>query len=191
MNGSAKAGMSLTLVGIAAVAMYGWIVSPHVRYLSAVQRYESVVTKAAEEKRTLCVDLGAKRRQLKETEARLDTLRAGVFNPEEAEDFLGNLETLGRKAGCFVTSVSFDAERGGARAPRSSKPAVTRARRASLTVSGRYDQIIALLNDLQTRPQGVSIDSCQIQLIDARSARLECKVALTIWVLCAGEESDE
>jgi Tfp pilus assembly protein PilO len=187
LNRSAKTAMSASLVAIAAVAMYGWMVAPHVRYLYAVQDYEPVVQKAAKERSTLCQALGTKRRQLDSLRTELTALQAELFTPSQARDLFGDVETLCRAAGCSVVSVSFDSQSGGSRSPASSGPAVVMARRVHLAVSGRYDQIVTLLSQIQARPQRVCIDSCRVELFDLRSAGLKCDITMTLWVLCVGE----
>jgi Tfp pilus assembly protein PilO len=191
LNRSAKAVLSVSLIVVAGIAMYNWIVSPHVGYLYAVQDYEPVVKEAAKEKNLLHRALGVKRRKLDAMQVELSILRAKLFTPDEARDFFGNVEALGRKAGCAVSSVDFDFKGGESRNQTSPDPAVTLAYRANLTVLGRYDRIIAFLNDLQTRPQRVCIDPCRIELVDIQSAGLKCDVTVTISVICVGEDPND
>jgi hypothetical protein len=191
LNRSAKAAMSVSLVAVAAVAMYGWMVAPHVRYLYAVQEYGPVVQKAANERRILQQALGAKRRKLDAVQTELTGLRAEMFTLDEARDFFGDMESLCRKTGCTVSSVSFDTQSARPRAPASPGPVVIIVtRRVHLAVLGRYDQVVMLLNEIHARPQRVCIDSCRVELVDFRSAGLKCDITMTLWVLCVGENPD-
>ena len=180
----------MALLAIAAVAMYGWIVSPHVSYLHAVQRYEPVLAEATKEKKLLSAGLAAKRRRLEQVQTQLTAARAGLFTPEQAQDFFGGIDDLCRKSGCTVTAIHFDSDRD-PRTAGAPKPAMVQTRRAGLTASGGYPQIVALLHDLQARPQRVVIDSCRIELSDARSGRVKCDVTMIIWVISTEEDSDD
>jgi len=188
---SARVAISTLLVVVAGAGMYAWMVSPHVSYLHAVQKCAPVVEDVAEEKRALCRILGAKRRRLGAMQAELSTLRAGLFTPEEARDFFANIESVCRKAGCSVTSVSFDSRSRKSRSGVSLDPVVILARRVDLTVMARYDQIVALLRDFQARPQRVHIDSCRIELVDFRRTELKCDLTMILWVINAGEDPDD
>jgi Tfp pilus assembly protein PilO len=191
LKGSTRGAMSVALVAVLAVAMYGWLVSPHVGYLRAVQAYEPVVKEAATQKEILDKALEAKQRRLDAMRAELTELRAVLFTAEEARDFFGGMEALCRKAGCAVTSVDFDVRSGRHRAQASPEPVVAQACQSALTILGRYDQIVSLLNDLQTRPQRVCIDVRRMELADAHSTGLKCEATVTVWVICAGENPDD
>jgi hypothetical protein len=177
--------MSVSLVAIAAVAMYGWMVAPHVRYLYAVQRYEPAVQNAGKQRSLLRQALGTKRRKLEASQTELATLRSLVFTPEEARDFFDGMESLCRQTGCTVISANFDSPSGGSRPSASRDRDVTATRRIHLIAAGRYDQIVAMLNQLQARPQRVHIDACRVEL-DLTSGELKCDMTMTLWVLCVG-----
>jgi hypothetical protein len=187
LGNSTRTTMSMSLIAVATIAMYGWIVSPHVAYLHAVQKYEPVVKEVAKEKDNLCTALGMKQRRLQAMQSELSTLRGRLFTPQEAQSFLGGLEASCQKAGCGVTSIEFPGDGSRPEAAKATEPPVVRVRRANLVVLGRYDQIVGLLEHLQNRPQQVSIDSCRIELLDVASARLKCDLTMTIWIACAEE----
>jgi len=191
LGNSTQTAMSISLIAIVGIAMYGWIVSPHVAYLHAVQKYEPVVKEAAKEKDNLCTALGLKQRRLQAMQSELSKLRSRLFTPEEGQDFLGGLEAPCQKAGCGVASIGFPGDSSWSGAAKATEPSFVQVRRANLAVLGRYDQIVALLEHLQDRPQQVSIDSCRIELLDVASARLKCDLTMTIWVACAGEDPDD
>ncbi len=190
LGDSTRTTMSVSLVAVAAIAMYGWIVSPHVAYLQAVQKYEPVVRQVAKEKSNLCTALGLKQRRLRTMQSELSILRGRLFTPEEAQSFLGGLEASCQKAGCGVTAIEFPGDSSRPEASKASEPSIVQVRRANLAVLGRYGQIVALLEQLQDRPQQVSIDSCRIEILDVASAWLKGDLTMTIWVTCAEESPD-
>jgi len=191
LGNSTRTTMSMSLIAVAAIVMYGWIVSPHVAYLHAVQKYEPVVKEAAREKNNLCTALGLKQRRLQAMQSELSKLRSRLFMPEEAQGFLGGLEASCQKAGCGVTSIEFPGDGSRPEAAKATEPPVVQVRRANLVALGRYDQIVALLEHLQDRLQQVSIESCRIELLDVTSARLKCDLTVAIWIACAGEDPND
>jgi hypothetical protein len=100
LKGSTRGAMSVALVAILAVAMYGWLVSPHVGYLRAVQAYEPAVKEAAAQKEILDKTLRAKQQKLDAVHAELTELRAMLFTPEEARDFFGEMKRSAAKRRC-------------------------------------------------------------------------------------------
>jgi Tfp pilus assembly protein PilO len=188
---STRTTMSMSLIAIAGIAMYGWIVSPHVAYLHAVQKYEPVVKEVAKEKDDLCTALGLKQQRLQTMQSELSKLRDRLFTPDEAQGFLDSLETSCQKAGCSVTSIEFPGDGSRAETAKATELPVVQVRRANLVVIGQYGQIVALLERLQDRPQQVGTDSCRIELLDVASARLKCDLTMTIWVACIGGDPND
>lgn len=188
---STRTTMSMSLIAVAAIAMYGWIVSPHVAYLHAVQKYGPVVKEVAKERDTLCTALGGKQRRLQAMLGELSELRGRFFTPEEAQGFLGSMEALCQQAGCGITSIESLVDSSRPQNGNAAEPPLVQVRRANLVALGRYDQIVAFLQRLQDRPQQVCIDSCRIELLDLASARLKCDVAMSIWVACGGEDPND
>ena len=187
LDSSTKTVMSVALIAAAAVAGYGWILSPHVAYLQAVQQYEPVVKNVTSQKNTVCGALGAKRRRLETLQSELSTLRVKFFTPAQATAFLSSLERLAEQNGCNVTSVDFVFDNSALGAGTSSDLPAMATHCANLTLFGQYDDLIGLFEQWQHRSQEVWVDSCRIELSDIRTGQLQCDVGLAIWVV-AGEE---
>lgn len=191
LNGSGKRVMSAALVVVAAIAIYGWVLSPHVAYLHAVQRYEPAVETVADKKDTVCKALGVKRRELRRVQSELGTLRNRFFTASEATAFFSNLELLSEETGCVITSLDFVFETGLPRATASSDLPTLVAHRANLTALGRYGDLIEFLRGLQGHRQEVQVASCRIEAFDGRSGLLKCDVAVAIWVVTNMEDSTD
>ena len=185
MRSSTRDAFSIALVVIGAAAMYNWILSPHVGYLRAVQRYQPVVDEMARETSLIHATLAGKRQQLQTTRRELTEIRGSLFTGVEAKAFLGDLQSFVEQTGCKVIAADFtspsDDQAGQTREPKERPPAI--ASRVDLTVTGLYDQIIALLNRLQTNPKKIWVDSCRMRLSEPRSERLECRLSLTLYAL--------
>jgi hypothetical protein len=184
-----KTSTSVALVAIVVVAGYGWIVSPYVTYLHAVQRCEPVVQQTLEKKNTMSNALGQKRRQLETVRAREVVLRDRFFTPARSRLFFADLEGWCVAVGCKVLALdcAFGAEPVHGNGPADG-PTVTR-HRAHLVVSGPYQALVGLLERLQTSPQQVGIDTCRMELSDVRTGRLRCELTLSIWVIPDEEDA--
>jgi len=180
---SARTAMAAALVVVAAVATYGWTVSPHLAYLQAVQSYEPVVKNVADRKRDVADALAAKRRDLQTLEDEFAMLRRRCFTPVQARQFFASVDRLAQETDCAVASADFVFEHPrGEQETAPDRPAVV-IHRAHLTVLGGYDGLLDWLERLQRRPQEVCIDSFSLELVDGRSGRLKCHLTAAIWVV--------
>ena len=191
LDRSTRTAMVTALMVVAAIAVYGWTVSPHLAYLQAVQSYEPVVKNVADKKRGVAKALGAKRRTLQKRRGELAALHQRCFTPDEAIEFFGQLERRAQEAGCSVTSVDFTFERRAPTQPTASDRPIVVAHRANLTVSGVYDGVIKWLDYLQGRPQAVYIDTCSLEFSDTGSRGLKGDLTIVILIgLDPGDSSD-
>ena len=58
LNRSSRNSIFAALIVIAGVAMYNWIVSPHVTYLYAAQKYDSAMDKIVEKNKAILCLIG-------------------------------------------------------------------------------------------------------------------------------------
>lgn len=187
MKGPRRNAVSIALVLIGAAAMYNWILSPQVGYLRAVQRYQPVVGEMAEETERIGKTLDEKRRKLWTLQDELAQTRNSLFTPAEAKSFLGSVESFVGQTGCKPITADFSSAGQGRPAREAKESAPVAVSHVDLTVAGQYDQVVTLLERLQTHPKRIWIDSCGLKLADMRSGRLECKLALTLYALCEEE----
>ena len=185
---STQKAMSVALIVAAAIAGYGWILSPHLAYLHAVQRYEPAVEDMTVRKNDVCTALGTKRRRLETVSSELATLRVKFFTPTQATAFFSRLEALAEKTGCTVTSVDFVFDNRALDSEASPAQPALALHRAKLTVVGQYNDLIGLFEQLQHRSQEVWIDSCRMELADVRTGKLKCNVTVAISVLAYEED---
>ena len=189
MRRSTKGAFSIALFAIGAAAMYNWILSPHVGYLRAVQRYQPVVDEVARETRLINKTLDRKHQQLRTMQRELAGICESLFTGVEAKAFLGSLQSFVEQTGCKVVAADFtpppDARAGQVHESKERPPAT--ASHVNLIVTGLYDQILALLGQLQTNPKRVWVDSCGMKLSELRSGRLECRLSLTLYALSEKE----
>ncbi len=183
LNSSSRNAITTALIFIAAVAMYNWMVAPHVNYLFAVQRYEAVVDNIAHEKEIIIKALERNKANLQQLTDQLTSVRNSFFTPAEAKTFFSNLEAIAKDTDCILQSLNFTKQDRGVAFKRSQDDLHISAESATLSFIGSYDNIIAFLNKLQNRIQKVWIGSIRLRIFDIQSAKLKCDTTITIYVV--------
>lgn len=170
--------MALFLIGV--VALYNRVISPHMGYLHAVQRLEPVVTRMAEELDAVGSARDEKLATMRDLRAELARVQEGLFPHQEAQTFIQDLPTTVAKAGCLIGAADFSVDVEETDDPNTS--VVIEALHADCTIVGHYDEITALLQLLRQNRRKVWVDSCQIDLVDPHSERLDCQLGLTLYI---------
>jgi Tfp pilus assembly protein PilO len=178
INRSHRRVLLISLVVIAAVAMYGWILSPYTSQLLAAQKYNYTLDSAIHKTGVMGTLLEVKEAKTGELTKKSDQLRNQLFTPQEARQFFSSLPAAVRQTGCVTQSVSTapEAQRGS----QSDSSGIV-AKNATVTVIGGYNNIIKFLEGLQTSEHKVWIESVRI---DAGGAgKLKCQVLLTLYCI--------
>jgi hypothetical protein len=183
LNRSSRNSVFAALIVIAGVAMYNWIVSPHVTYLYAAQKYASAVGKIVEKNKAITRELDGKKKELGKLRDQYSQCLGLLFTPDEAKEFFGDLQTIPEETGCTVYSLNLVVGKAGLKDKRSEDTSGMVANSAILSVSGQYNNIMKLLEKLQNRPQKVWVDSFKIEIIDFGSAQLKCNMTITIYTI--------
>lgn len=180
LNRSSRSAVFAALIIIAAIATYKRIVAPHATYLFAAQQYESVLGNVVKKNKVIHNTIKVKKKKLEESREQFARLKSTLFTPNEAKEFLSNLEVTVKETDCAVYSLNFGA----------SKPVLENkqnkgisANRATLVVIGVYDNIIRLVEKLQMRTQGVWINSLKMEPLDGDFTRLKCDMTITIYTI--------
>jgi Tfp pilus assembly protein PilO len=167
----------VSLVVIAAVAMYRWILSPYTGQLLAAQKYNYALDSAIRKAGVMETLLEAKKAKTVELTKESDRLRNQLFTPQEVRQFFASLPIAVRQTGCVTQSVSTVPEQRGSQNDSSGIV----AKKAVVTVIGGYNEIIKFLEGLQTSEHKVWIESVRI---DAGGAgKLKCQVLLTLYCI--------
>jgi cell division protein ZapA (FtsZ GTPase activity inhibitor) len=173
------------LIIIATIAMYDWIVAPHVTCLSASQRYDSVVSKAVEKNEAVARDVATKTKRLEELYRQLAESRSTLFTPDEAKAFFSDLQAVSEETGCTVHSLNLvvSGPSSGNKQKQSEDTSGIVANSATLTVSGQYNSIIRLVEKLQNHAKRIWMNSFKMETIDFGSAQLKCDMTITIYTI--------
>ena len=186
-NRSSRQAVFAALVLIVAVAMYNWIVAPHVTYLRAVQTYDPVVDRVAQEKASIKDLLIGRRKMLEDLEAQFARMRQVVYTGEQARQLFGDIEAMAAEYKCTVTTVDSASDRstrivGGDPESLRLEPVDT-----SVTITGAYDGIRAFLDRLQAQPRKIWVRSLTMEPVGADVQRLRCRIHLGIYVILEKE----
>jgi Tfp pilus assembly protein PilO len=184
LNRSTRNIVFTALIIIATIAMYNWIVAPHVTCLSAAQGYESAVSKAVEKNKVIARDVATKTKRLEELHEQFAKSRSALFAPDEAKAFFSDLQAVAEEAGCTVHALNLVGNKPSSRDKRETEDTsgIT-ANSATLTVSGRYNSIFGLVEKLQNHAKKIWMDSFKIETINSDSAQLKGDMTITIYTI--------
>ena len=124
--------------------------------------------------------VGTKKKELQQLQHKSQLIDAGLFDDVEAKQFFSGIQTAAEQTKCVINSLKFpqDVRLSGTSGPSQGTYVV--ASRVTLSVTGGYRNIVALINKLQERPEQVWIDSLSIRLVSDRL--LSCDMTITIYV---------
>jgi len=184
LSRSSRNAVSASLVLIAAIAMYNWIVAPRADYLSAAQQYESAMEKVVNKNKTIVNKVKIKKKKLQELNEQSAQLQSTLFTPEQAREFFSDLQAISEETGCIVYSINLITNKQNPNKDgqlQDTAGIVTKS--AVLSVVGVYRNITKLIERLQSRTQKVWIDSVRLRSLDNRSDQPRCDITITICAL--------
>jgi hypothetical protein len=184
LSRSSRNAVSASLILIAALAMYSWIVAPRTKYLSAAQHYELVMDNMVKKNKTIENRVNIKKKKLQELQEQSAQLQSTLFTSNQAREFFSDLQAISEQTGCIVYSVNlitYNPNPIKDRQLQDSAGIVTKS--AVLSVVGVYKNITNLINRLQSRTQKVWIDSVKVQALNNNSDRPRCDITITICAL--------
>lgn len=174
------------LVIIATIAMYNWIVAPHVTHLFAAQQYESAVSRAVEKNKAAIREVKAKKQKLEELTKQLAISRNALLTPEEVKEFFSDLQTIVEEADCTVHSLNIvmrESSSGNDRKQQTKDSLNIVANSAMLSVVGQYKNIIGLVERLQNHTKRIWMDSFKIENINLDSSQLKCDMTIVVYTI--------
>jgi len=189
LNRSSRNATSASLIVIAALAMYNWIVAPHATYLSAAQRYESVTDNIVKKNKVIGNRVKTKKMKLQELREQSAQLQSTLFTPDQAREFFSDLQAISEETGCIVYSVNLITSRPGPKGGQSKDTSGVVTKSAALSVIGVYRNITKLMGRLQARTQKVWIDSVKVRTLDYSLDRPRCDITITICVITDKENT--
>jgi len=190
LSRSSRNAVSASLVLIAAIAMYNWIVAPCADNLSAAQQYEAAMEQVVNKNKTIVNKVKIKKKKLQELNEQSAQLQSTLFTPEQAREFFSDLQAISEQTGCIVYSINLIANKQNPNKDgqlQDTAGIVTKS--AVLNVVGVYKNITKLIKRLQSRTQKVWIDSVRLRSLDNKSDQARCDITITICALTDKESA--
>lgn len=166
---------------IAVVAFYNHFVAPHRNYLQAAQTYKTLAGTLDRKNRSIAGYVETKKQELQQLQHKSQLIDAGLFDNVEARKFFSGIQTAAEQTKCVINSLKFPQDGRQGSTSSSSEAPYVEASRVTLSVTGGYRNIVALINKLQNRPERVWIDSLRIK--STEGSLLSCNMAITIHVM--------
>jgi len=180
---SSKNAVFAALVIIETIALYNWIVTPHVNYLRAEQRYESAIDELAKRNQTINNNVTDKKKELEELQEKFKYIRIKLFDLVKAKEFFSDMQAMAEVTNCVIYSLNFSPTDSALNAGKLEVRSHITANHATLSVVGAYRDIVALINKLQGRSRQVWIDSISIEPVGSNTNQLRCDIVVTIYVI--------
>ena len=189
LNHTSKNAVSASLIIIAVIAMYNWIVAPRAKYLSAAQQYGSAMQTVVEKNKIIETKVNIKKKQLQQLQQQSEQLQSTLFTPEKAREFFSDLQAISEETGCIVYSVNLITNKQNPNDGQLEDSTGIDTKSAVLSVVGVYRNISRLIQRLQARTQKVWIDSIRLRTISYNSDQPRCDIAITICTLADREST--
>ena len=183
LNSRSRNAISAALIVITTIVLYGRLVTPHVMYLYATQEYGYVLSDMIKTGKIVKSAVEIKKKKLKELGGRFAYLQNALFSVKEAKEFFSDIQAISEEAGCAVYSLNFATGDQRSEAKQSEDASGIAVQTAMLSVIGRYNDIIGLVERLRMRPQRVCIDSFRMTSHSDGSGRLKCDITVTIYTI--------
>lgn len=178
-----------SLIVIASLAMYSWIVAPQAAYLSTVQGYESAMSNLMKKNELVGNNVNVKRKKLQKLYEQSTQLQDTLFTSDKAREFFSDLQAISEQTGCVVHSLNMISNTPNPKDKQLEDSSGVATKSAVLSVVGVYKNIARLIKRLQARPQKVWIDSIKVQTIEHNSDRPRCDITITICVIADKENN--
>jgi hypothetical protein len=169
---------------IAVFGLYRWILAPHTEQLLAAQKYNSTLDEAIRKVGFLGSVQEMKKSKIEELTKEANHQRNQLFTPQEVRQFFASLPAVINQAGCIVQSVSSVPE---TQKNQQNDGSGIAARKASVSFTGGYNEIIKLFESLRDSEKKVWIESLKIDTGGA--GKLKCQILLTLYCIERVESS--
>ena len=191
---SSRIAFSAAIIAITAVAAYNWMVSPHTKYLHAVQQYKLMTSDIARKNQIIKAREAIKKKEIEKLRTELANTQTSLFTPDEAKRFFGSIEACCKEANCMIYSINFLSGNlnvlsvPAASQKRSKTAGVENSKaiaenNAAVSFVGSYSNIISFLAKLVNRPQKVLVRSLKIFASRDEFYPLGCEVMITIYTV--------
>jgi hypothetical protein len=188
LDKTSRNALYVTLLVIAGVGMYGWIVSPHVKYLQAVQRYRPAIRKIIDKQQDIKEMLVSRRTLLEKLKKQFNEVGDTIHTAEQCHQLFGELGGMAEQYGCNLAKTDRSADDPKIIIGEASDPTYVECVTAALTVLGDYGPLVGFVDCLQRQDRKIWISSIGIELLKdemlpEQDSVLKCDIVLEIYVI--------
>jgi hypothetical protein len=180
-NFSRRNVVAVTLILIAAIAIYNWFITPHSNYLMAAEKYTSAARAMEKTGRMIEAELRLKQKKIDELAGQFDLAKQEFFDVGAAKDFLAGIQSQAKKSKCVIDTLKFLPAEQVITADTNNID--IKEYKVNLGVVGQYADIVVFLDSLQNRKQKVWIDNVKLQLKDPSKGYLVCDAVMSLYTL--------
>ncbi|MHC4325179.1 MAG: hypothetical protein ACYSUX_13020 [Planctomycetota bacterium] len=180
---SSRVFASASTIAIVTLLTYSWIVTPQVNYLHAAQQQKAMSGNT--EKRTISIknQMHKSKAELTKLNQYIDEIRDGLFTPNEAKEFFGDLDLIAIQSGCNISSLTFMPARAVVPDAGSEHFSSIILKGAEVTFEGQYETILKFLETLSGYRQRISIGNLLIKPNPNNVEDLLCSMTFTIYLI--------
>jgi len=188
LDKTSRNALYVALVAIAGVAMYGWIVSPHVKYLQAVQKYRPAIKKIIDKQQDIKRMLVGRRTLLEKLKKQFNEVGNTIHTAEQVQQLFGELGTVAEQYGCSLAQIDRSMADPEIIIGEASDPTYVESVKAGLTMLGDYGPLVAFVDCLQTQERKIWISSIDIEvlkdeMVTEQDGVLKCDIVMEIYVI--------
>ncbi len=175
--------LASTVILIVGFGMYNWTVSPQTSYLNAARLYENMVANAGDKTTMIKGQMETKAGLIMTLEHEIAETEGSFFTSASANEFFSDLEPISLQCDCSIDSLNF----------MSAEPVVVEGkekgsssvsfRRASISLVGRYENIIKFFMKLSSYSQRISVNELFIESTGYKTNELVCHITITIYLI--------
>lgn len=176
------------LLIISGVAMYGWIVSPHVKYLQAVQKYRPAIQKIINTQTDIKEKLLGRRSVLERLKKQFNEVGNTIHSAEQAQQLFGELEGVAEQYGCSLAKMDLSTDEPEVIIGEATDRTYVESVKAGLTILGEYGSLVGLVDCLLTQERRIWINAIDIEvlkdeMLQAQEGVLKCDIIVEIFVI--------
>jgi hypothetical protein len=172
---------SLILLG--AFFIYGHTVEPHTAYLFAMHRYDAALDGILSKHDEIENSLKTGRQKLDELAVEFAQVRNILHTPSQAEEFFSDLQAISVETECPIYSLTFIADEPSPEVKQVEHGMGVTAKKAVLSVTGTYGNIMRLIERLQTRNRKVWIERLEMESVNNDAALVKCSIIIKIYII--------
>jgi len=163
------------------IAMFDWIVSPQISYLKASERYSQMIDSASQRSSSIVENIEVKNEEFEKLRAEVDQIQNSFFTEEKAKEFFSDLEPICLLSDCNIESLTFMPPEKIASEKNELYTTSITLKRAEVSFTGNYENIIKFYKKLSEYSQQVSIEKLTIQSNQQFEELLNADMTLKIY----------